>query len=162
MTASDRMHILITDMSRADIPEICRLERECFSSPWSRSPFEEYLSRAGCVFLAAKSDGEIAGYIGMYSVLDEGNITNVAVFDAFRRRGIAEKLISELKSRCRQMRLSFVTLEVRAGNAAAISLYEKCGFERVGSRRNYYDHPDEDAVLMTFSFEKGYKVNSEG
>ena len=88
----------------------------------------------------------------MMYVLDEGYISNVAVSPEYRRQGIADALIERLCIICRGLELSFVTLEVRAGNMPAIALYEKHGFHRVGLRRNYYERPREDALIMTKFF----------
>ena len=82
-------------------------------------------------------------------LLDEGYIGNVAVRPAYRRRGIAGALLQALETLGREKALSFLTLEVRAGNAPAIALYEKNGYACVGRRPDYYDHPREDAILMT-------------
>jgi len=105
------------------------------------------------LFLAAERGGEILGYIGLMYVLDEGYISNVAVRPDFRRQGIAESLLSALETRARGMGLAFLTLEVRAGNGPAIALYEKRGFRSVGRRKNYYEKPTEDAILMTLLFQ---------
>ena len=94
------------------------------------------------------------GYVGMMFVLDEGYIANVAVAPPARRRGVGRALIASLLARADQMQLAFVTLEVRPSNHAAIALYEGFGFEVVGRRKNYYDKPSEDALLMT-KFRKG-------
>ena len=102
------------------------------------------------------------GYIGLMYVLDEGYISNVAVDAAFRRCGAADALVGELIRRCRRMLLSFVTLEVRAGNAPAIALYEKHGFRAVGRRRGYYEKPREDAILMTLTLDGGPETARPG
>ena len=94
-------------------------------------------------------DGEIAGYIGAHNVLGEVYITNVAVFTSQRKKGIGEKLISKLAEVVNNENADFITLEVRESNAPAIRLYEKCGFEKVGERKNFYEKPCENAVLMT-------------
>ena len=104
------------------------------------------------IFIAAADGDEVLGYVGMMHVVDEGYISNVAVAPEHRRHGIADALILELLRRCTALGLSFVTLEVRAGNAPAIALYEKHGFSPVGRRKNYYDFPKEDAILMTKKF----------
>ena len=95
----------------------------------------------------------MAGYAGLMHVLDEGYINNVAVDPALRRRGTADALLDELERRCRALCLSFATLEVRAGNAPAIALYEKHGYRSVGLRRRYYEKPVEDAVIMTLELQ---------
>ena len=94
------------------------------------------------------------GYVGMMYVLDEGYISNVAVAPEARRRGVGRALITELLRRADEKALAFVTLEVRPSNEAAIALYSAFGFEPVGRRKNYYDKPSEDALLMT-KFRKG-------
>ena len=104
-------------------------------------------------FIAAiNPDGTVLGYVGMMYVLDEGYISNVATDLPWRRQGIADALIGRLCAICEGLRLSFVSLEVRAGNAPAVALYEKHGFAPVGLRKNYYERPREDAVIMTKYF----------
>ena len=100
-------------------------------------------------FAAVDAGGAVLGYVGMMHVLDEGYISNVAVAPAYRRQGVAGTLISALTARAEELGLAFVTLEVRAGNEPAKALYAKHGFVPVGRRKNYYDLPKEDAILMT-------------
>ena len=105
-------------------------------------------------FLLAEYDGAVAGYIGMMCVLDEGYISNVAVSPDYRRKGIGRLLVSEMLSRAEKKKLSFATLEVREHNESAIALYASAGFSPVGRRKNYYERPREDALLMTKTFNK--------
>lgn len=149
------MDYVISDAAERQLDAIEAIERECFSTPWTRDQLATQLSGDRHVFLAAELDGQVAGYIGMMYVLDEGYISNVAVGGEFRRRGIGDALIASLLSRCESLGLVFVTLEVRRSNAPARALYEKHGFVAVGERRNYYEQPREDAVLMTKFFKKG-------
>lgn len=149
------MDYVITDAAERQLDAIEAIERECFSTPWTREQLATQLSGERHVFLAAEVDGQVAGYVGMMHVLDEGYISNVAVGGEFRRRGIGDALIEALLSRCESLGLVFVTLEVRRSNAPARALYEKHGFVAVGERRNYYEQPREDAVLMTKFFKKG-------
>ena len=100
-----------------------------------------------CSFLA-KEETEVIGYIGMKVVLDEADITNVAVLPAYRKKGIAGKLLEQLLDEARQQGIYSIYLEVRDSNAAAITLYKHAGFKEVGKRKNYYEHPQEDARLM--------------
>ena len=101
-------------------------------------------------FLAAREGELLTGSVWVQTVLDEGYIGNVAVRPTFRRRGIADALLYALEALGREKELSFLTLEVRAGNAPAIALYEKNGYAQAGRRPGYYDHPKEDAILMTY------------
>jgi len=128
---------------------VAALERQCFSDPWSVEMLRPELPDESHEFLLAVEGEELLGYVGLMTVLDEGYLSNVAVSSAYRRQGIAEALLTALLARARARRLSFVTLEVRAGNTPAQTLYRKLGFQEVGVRRGYYEHPKEDAVLMT-------------
>ena len=134
------------------VPQVEELERLCFSLPWSHATLIREIRDPGCVYLAAADGAELLGYAGMQTVLDEGYINNIAVSPQHRRRGVASALLSALTARARELELSFLTLEVRAGNAPAIALYEKFGFAAVGTRRGYYEKPREDALLMTLFF----------
>ena len=144
------MEFVICDAAPRHIPQIEAIEKACFSVPWTEEQLSGQLKDAQHEFLAAvASDERVLGYAGMMHVLDEGYISNIAVDSLYRREGVGDALIDQLLTRCRELALAFVTLEVRAGNLPAISLYEKHGFDRVGLRRNYYEHPREDAILMT-------------
>ena len=148
------MEYSICDVTAAHIPQIEQLEKQCFSLPWTTELLQSQMKDAQHEFIAALApDGTVLGYVGMMYVLDEGYISNVAVSPDYRRQGIADALITRLCEICTELELSFVTLEVRAGNAPAIALYEKHGFQRVGLRRNYYERPKEDALIMTKFFE---------
>jgi len=148
------MEYEILDVSLAHIPQIERLEEQCFSMPWTAEMLMSQLKDGQHEFIAAVTpDGTVLGYVGMMFVLDEGYISNVAVGPDYRRAGIADALISRLEALCREHGLSFVTLEVRSGNGPAIALYEKHGFQAVGLRKNYYERPREDALIMTKFFE---------
>ena len=148
------MAFSIQDVREEQLDQIEQLEQLCFSVPWPRDALRRQLPDDNHVFLAATDGERVLGYVGMMFVLDEGYISNVAVAPAFRRRGIADALIVELLRRADALSLSFVTLEVREHNIPAISLYENCGFVRVGLRKNYYQKPCENAVLMTRYLEK--------
>lgn len=148
------MEYTICDVAAAHIPQIEKLEQQCFSLPWTAQQLTSQLKDPLHEFIAAVApDGKVLGYVGMMYVLDEGYISNVAVSPDHRRQGIGDVLIDRLCAICESHNLSFVSLEVRAGNAAAIALYEKHGFHRVGLRKNYYERPREDALIMTKFFE---------
>ena len=145
------MEITIADASEALLPQIQRIEQQSFSVPWTEQMLRMQLDPDSHVFLTAEADGGVVGYIGMMYVLDEGYISNVAVRPDHRRRGIANALLDELERRARALMLSFLTLEVRESNAAAVALYEKRAYRVVGRRKNYYEKPAEDALLMTLT-----------
>lgn len=126
-----------------------KLEQSCFSLPWTREMLYSQLPDDSHEFLVAEENGELLGYVGMMTVLDEGYISNVAVAPEHRRKGCADALITALLGRAALRELSFVTLEVREHNEPAIALYRKHGFVPVGLRKNYYEAPVENALLMT-------------
>ena len=149
------MNYQLTPMTEEHISQIAALERACFSHPWSEDALRDELWNDSAVVIVAEGeDGTVLGYAGLQTVLDEGYINNVAVDPRFRRQGVAGQLI-EAFLRFGAARLAFLTLEVRASNAPAIALYEKYGFAQAGRRRDYYDDPTEDALLMTRRFNYG-------
>lgn len=143
------MDFRIVDAEKRHLDALVDLEQQCFSVPWTRGQLEAELPDEHHEFLVAESGDRVLGYIGMMFVLDEGYISNVAVAPEFRRQGLASALIRALIDSAAELSLSFVTLEVRESNAPAIALYEGFGFRPVGRRKNYYDAPKEDAILMT-------------
>ena len=138
-------NINIVPMTADHLDALEQLERTCFSRPWSRKML---------AFLVAEdaATGEAVGYAGLLVAADEGYITNVAVFPPYRRRGVAGKLLDVFLRFARANHLAFLTLEVRPSNAAAIALYTRFGFRETGRRRNYYDLPREDALILTRTF----------
>lgn len=148
------MNYRIVPMDRSHLASIARLEKLCFSSPWTEAMLEQELYNDRASFLVAEDeDGSVCAYAGLHVVLDEGYIDNVACHPQCRRQGLAKRLV-EVYCRFGEQNLAFLTLEVRAGNDAAIALYAGMGFEEVGRRKDYYDKPKEDALLMTKFFKK--------
>lgn len=140
----------IDNVREEQLEKIEEIEKTCFSMPWTIEQLRSQMKDSQHEFIAALDDeGRVLGYVGMMYVLDEGYISNVAVAPEARRQGIGRDLIKELMARAAALDLAFVTLEARCSNAAAIALYEKQGFVPVGKRKNYYDFPREDAILMT-------------
>ena len=146
------MYYEIVPMDRSHIEQIAALEKNCFSTPWSENMLTDALFDPQASFIVAEDgEGGVLGYAGLHVVLDEGYIDNVAVEEAARRHGVASALL-DVFCRFGQANLVFLTLEVRASNAAAIALYQKHGFAQVGLRKNYYTNPREDAIIMTREF----------
>ena len=153
----------IVPMAGEHLEQVEAIERLCFPDPWSRRLLEELLGHAGAVAMAAAGEeGTVLGYTSAQTVLDEGYINNVAVHPACRRQGIASRLLEELRRQGEALELAFLTLEVRASNHAAQALYAKHGYLEAGCRRNYYEHPREDAILMTLEFENGTESDDSG
>lgn len=135
-------------MAETDCEQTELLMQECFSLPWSVDALKEmFYTKGYCSFLA-KEEGTVIGYVGMKVVLDEADITNVAVLPAYRKKGIAGRLLQQLLDEARKQGILSIYLEVRDSNVAAITLYKNAGFKEVGKRKNYYEHPQEDARLM--------------
>ena len=146
------MEYNIVPMDRSHIEQIAALERECFSTPWSEAMLTEALFDSQASFIVAESEeGGVLGYAGLQVVLDEGYIDNVAVRPSCRRQGIGDRLL-DVFCRFGQAHLAFLTLEVRPSNQAAVALYCKHGFQEAGRRKDYYQDPTEDALLLTRTF----------
>ena len=141
----------IVPMAAEHLDRLEQLERMCFSRPWSKKMLAEELDNQCAAFLVAvePETEKAVGYAGLLVVADEGYITNVAVDPSCRRQGVAAQLLQVFDNFAKGNHLAFLTLEVRPSNAAAIALYEGFGFREVGRRRNYYDLPKEDALILT-------------
>ncbi len=144
--------IVISKMTADDLEQVYEIDKNAFAIPWHRSSFEEELKNILATYLVARQDNIIVGYIGMWFVMDECHITNIAVHSDFRRQGIASKLIKQMIKLCKEHEISYILLEVRKNNISAQKLYEKFGFKSDGIRKDYYKNPDntrEDAILMS-------------
>ncbi|MBO5034875.1 MAG: ribosomal protein S18-alanine N-acetyltransferase [Oscillospiraceae bacterium] len=151
----------LVPMDKSHIKEIAQIERECFSDPWSETSLEEALYNPLASFIVAqRPDGAVLGYAGLHAVLDEGYIDNIAVREDYRGNGIADDLL-DVFVRFGREHLAFLTLEVRPTNEPAIQLYYKHGFAQVGRRKNYYQNPREDAIIMTLEFDRENENGTE-
>ena len=140
--------MIIRTMQKGDVAAVAALEAQIFPMPWSAAGFADTLPREDVIFLVAYEQDELLGYVGIYCTLDEGEITNVAVAPAARRRGIAWALLTELKQQLACRNVARIVLEVRVSNEPAIRLYEQMGFSVLGVRKNFYEKPTEDAYIM--------------
>lgn len=138
----------IIKMEQGHVSQVAALEAICFRDPWSEKSVASELSNPLSHWLVAVEDDAVLGYIGSQTVLDESDMMNVAVSPAHRRKGIAEALVLALADALREKGSVKLTLEVRASNAPAITLYEKLDFKPIGLRKNYYRNPKEDALIM--------------
>ena len=139
----------IRPMYSDDIDQVEKIEQTVFSVPWSAKSFADACSNPDNVYLVCDVDGIIVGYCGMWTVLGEGNITNMAVSPDYRRKGIAEALMIGLHAEGQKKNVSTFFLEVRESNAGAISLYQKMGYKEIGKRKRFYERPVEDALVMS-------------
>ncbi len=135
-------------MNDAHTAQVAELEKRCFSSPWSLRSITDELTNPLSTWIVAADGDTVAGYVGSQSVLGEADMMNLAVDPQFRRNGIAKLLVTTLIDHLRSRDVYCLTLEVRASNEPAISLYEKLGFTQVGRRPNYYANPREDALIL--------------
>lgn len=149
--------VKIVPMAAEHLDRLEQLERMCFSRPWSKKMLAEELDNQCAAFLVAvePETEKAVGYAGLLVVADEGYITNVAVDPSCRRQGVAAQLLQVFDNFAKGNHLAFLTLEVRPSNTAAIALYQSFGFTERGRRRNYYDLPKEDALILTRDFEEG-------
>ena len=143
----------IVTMNPGHVAPIAQLEKVCFSDPWSEKSIASELENELALWLVAEEDGQVCGYVGSQTVLGETDMMNVAVHPDFRRRGIAEALVNALVEALKAKGSHCLTLEVRASNSPARALYEKLGFSRIGTRKNYYRNPKEDGLILRKEWE---------
>lgn len=139
----------ILELKNEDVLVVAEIEKECFSKPWSEKAIKTEINNDLSYFVVAKVGNEVVGYGGMYSVMGEGYIYNIAVKRKYRKFGIGTNIVNELVNYSKIKSLNFLSLEVRKSNTPAINLYSNCGFEKVGNRKNFYTNPLEDAIIMT-------------
>ena len=140
--------MFFTEMKAEHVPQVAALEKLCFADPWGEMSIASELQSIWSYWVVAIDGEQLVGYIGSQSSIDETDIMNMAVHPDWRRRGIAEKLITCLIEELKKRGSHALMLEVRASNAPAIALYEKLGFQQVGRRKNYYRNPKEDALIL--------------
>lgn len=141
--------ITLRRMTAADIDAVHAIESAAFSMPWSRQAFEHELAQNACArYLVAVRQGEVIGFAGVWVVLDEGHITNIAVRGDMRGRGVGRCLTRGLMQYAANLGVSYMTLEVRRGNHIAQALYLSLGFVQVGVRPRYYEDNGEDALFL--------------
>lgn len=140
-------------MTQEHVSQIASLEAECFSAPWSEKAISGELSNPLSLWIVAVDRQKVAGYVGSQSVLGEADMMNLAVAPECRGLGIAKMLVSTLVDALCENGVHSLTLEVRASNDAAISLYKRLGFCQVGRRPGYYSMPKEDALIFRKEWE---------
>lgn len=138
----------------SDIPAVAALERREFADGADEGMLSRLLDAGRGVIFIAVENGALLGCVWAYFVLDEGEIGGIAVAPEHRRRGVGEALLAALCAEAKRRNAAALLLEVRESNLAARRLYEKNGFETVGKRKNYYEKPTENAILMTKFFSK--------
>jgi len=141
--------LVIRRAEAKDVETIETLEQLCFSQPWSyESIYQDIVENDKAVYIVAETEGQVIGYAGLWIIVDEGHITNVAVSPDYRRNSVGNTIITALLQVTEDMGVKRHTLEVRKSNQAAINLYEKQGFIEAGERKGYYEDNGEDALIM--------------
>ncbi|WP_096186823.1 ribosomal protein S18-alanine N-acetyltransferase [Evansella halocellulosilytica] len=141
--------IVIRFMKEEDLDDVLKVEHDCFPSPWSKSAFmNELTTNQFAYYLVAATKERVIGYCGVWVIVDEAHITNVAVHTSWRRKGIGKQLLLGSMHMAKTLGAAKLTLEVRVSNDTAQRLYKKLGFVEGGIRKNYYTDNQEDAQIM--------------
>lgn len=150
MSLTSLSEINISKMTKEDIEQVVLIEAEAYGEHhWSKSSFyDEMQNELAKYYVAKTSNGELVGYAGTWHIIDEGHITTIAIKKDFQRQHIGEAIILKILEDCYQAGIKYLTLEVRVSNKAAIGLYEKYGFNSLGTRKGYYQDNNEDALIM--------------
>ena len=140
--------ITFRKMIAADSEEVAALESKIFSMPWKRDDFWRMTENKNAVYIVGLLDEKIIAYAGAWLSFGDAEVMNIAVDENFRGQGYGKKIFAELIKICMEHGATAITLEVRESNIAAIKLYESFGLKSVGVRKNYYDNPTENALIM--------------
>lgn len=143
-----RSDLRVEPMRREDLDEVMALEKQAFTSPWTRQMFLRELEKEEGCYLVARCRGILVGYAGALLILDEAHVMTLAVREDHRRRGIGARLLLELIRKMEEKGARFLTLEVRKSNLPAIELYSRFGFQIMGERKHYYMDNLENALIM--------------
>ena len=145
------MKITYNLMTNKDVNGDFNISNACFSMPWSIESIEGEINNPLAKYIVARDEDSnlVVGFVGIWIVVGEGSITNIAVHPDYRKQGIGAKLLESLINLCTHLDCSLINLEVRASNYPAQNLYEKYGFVVDGLRKGYYEDNKEDAILMT-------------
>ncbi|WP_072742613.1 ribosomal protein S18-alanine N-acetyltransferase [Sporanaerobacter acetigenes] len=143
------MDILVRPMLEKDIDEVLDIEKTSFATPWPKEAFTlEITKNMLAKYVVAEIQGKVVGYGGIWLIIDEGHVTNIAVHEKYRGLGVGNKIMEGLIDICRDRNIVAMTLEVRKTNEVAKSLYDKYGFKEYGIRPGYYSDNNEDAIIM--------------
>lgn len=138
----------IREMNKDDIDQVFNIECESFSDPWSKVSLQNEIDNPNATYLVIIENNSIIAYAGLWKIFDEGHITNIAVKKEKRGKGIGTILTEKLISKGKNKSIDKFTLEVRENNINAIKMYKKIGFKEVGIRKDFYDKPKENAIIM--------------
>lgn len=142
------MEVIIKPLTEEYVDQVCVLEEEAFSMPWHKESFLEMIANENACYLVALIGEEVVASCGLRHIVGEGEITNVVTKGTMRGKGIGRQILLQLLEEGAKMGAEAFTLEVRVSNAPAIHLYESLGFVSEGVRKNFYEEPTEDALIM--------------
>lgn len=142
------MELTTREIKEEDIEDILEIEEEAFTTPWSEEAFKSEIKNNLAHYLVVEIDGRIVGYGGVWLIIDEAHITNIAVLQEYKGKGIGNKILMGLIKYSTKLGIKNMTLEVRESNFVARRLYEKHGFVSYGIRPKYYVDDNEDAIIM--------------
>jgi len=142
------LEIIFAPMGKKHINDILQIEKASFPTPWAKTSFLQELQNDLAVYTVVLSKGKVIGYAGMWLILDEAHITNVAVHPEYRQLGIGRLLMQQMFLRAAVLGAARMTLEVRVSNEPACLLYTSLGFSQEGRRKGYYTDTNEDALIM--------------
>lgn len=145
------MNIEVRPMNAETAHKVAEIEALSFSSPWPPESFFNILNNNNALYLVALADGIVAGYIGIFDLIDEFSIINIATHPDYRNKGIGRLLMQSIHDHADNKGCALITLEVRESNIPARSLYESFGYKESGRINNYYSDPKEDAILYQFT-----------
>ena len=148
MMTLDETNLIFRPIKKTDINRVYELETLCFRTPWSKNALESELKNDAAHYIVCETDGVVVAYAGMWAILDEAHVTNVAVAPNMRRRGLGKAIMLRLMQCALDIGAASMTLEVRTSNVAAQSLYASLGFKKAGVRRKYYSDTGEDAWIL--------------
>lgn len=146
--SEDLNSLVIEKMKQEDLDQVMEIEEKSFSDPWDRSFFSQDIDNPSALPLVAKVSERVTGYVCLWKMLDEIQITNIAVSPHMRRRGIGKQMMEKMLRKAQEEDYRRITLDVRISNQPGIGLYEKFGFREAGRRKNYYRQPPEDALIL--------------
>ncbi len=147
--------LVIRHLSEKDIEGIVEVEEICFPTPWSKNAFQKELENKLARYMIVEMENKIVAYGGIWFIVDEGHITNIAVHPEYRGLGLGNEIVEALVKECKKNNIISMTLEVRASNHVAQNLYKKYGFKLAGIRPEYYTDNREDALIMWKELNEG-------
>lgn len=142
------MSVTLSLMKESDLTDVLEISTLSLKESWSLDSFTKELTNPLAKYIVAKSNNKIIGFAGIWIIVDEGHITNIAVHPEYREKGVGSALVSSLIEKSKEWGCTALTLEVRFSNIPAQNLYKKYGFENDGIRKNYYHDNNEDAIIM--------------